>query len=159
MKTEKTKSTVTAIAILVFAFQLFFVPASSQAKYVDRSGELPGMNSSPFSSGLVIAVGALLVGAVTLKLMQKSKKDDDQIKVTPQKETGKDTEAEEDDEFLGYDEGRSGAKFIADGIFDKGSKPSLTLFLNVDQSESSQIKSNTLDFSDLTVKAGVTFGF
>ena len=67
---------------LVVVFSFAMIPVA-EAKWVDRSGELPGMEGG--SSPMLIVAGALLVGAVVFMIAKKSKKSataEDKIKAS-----------------------------------------------------------------------------
>lgn len=156
MKTLTTKLPTIALLIAVFAVSVIFAPTTAEAKWVDRSGELPGMDLdlTPF----LIAGGVLVGGLIIYKLAKSGSDASDEESFTPTEAMSTDdenaiseeTEVEADDT----------TDYESTSIMIPQEDSKLGVFFNVtDDRRLYNAEKKTLDFSDLTVRAGFTIGF
>jgi hypothetical protein len=75
MRNQITLQTMATLTLMFFALGSLIVPSKAQARWHDRSEELPGMSS--ISTELVV-LGVVTVAAVTYAVIKHSKKADSQ---------------------------------------------------------------------------------
>jgi hypothetical protein len=145
----------TGLAVLaVFVFATLFTPATAEAKYRDNSDQLPGMDG-PNPTPYIIAGGALIGGFVLYKVF--SHKSDNDKKV--QGPTDFSAPADGGDKL----ESDADATQDPDGAelsFENDQESRVKLYLDVTSDDNgSDDRGPAMDFSDLTVKVGLSLGF
>lgn len=143
-------------AVLIAAFFVVFIlgaPLSAEAKWDDRSDELPGLQGFP--TGLLIAAGVLAAGGIILLIAKKGK---DKTAETPTDVNTKDSET--DSTETATDSLTTKSADFDTSLLTEISKPKLGLFVDLDPGKDYlSDRSYANDLKSLTVKAGFTIGF
>jgi len=157
MKTLFHKPLTVALLLAVFAVSILFSASPAQAKWVDRSEELPGtVDITPY----LIAGGVLIGGIVAYQIFKPKSGDADDdpedlsIPVEKKATEGDESAPSTDDDPDSVTEEATFSTLSAD------QDSRLGVFFNVkDDRALYGTKKPALDFSDLTVTAGITIGF
>jgi len=143
------------LVVVLFAAQLFIVPTTAEAKWTDRSDELPG---DDFPTGTVIvaavAVG-IVVGYIIYKHSKKSDSDEEgDVEVEDASESSESSYLEGSPESIReYPSECHLVPVVTE-------QPTLGFYLNVtDDSQLYGPGESATDFSDVTLRAGFSIDF
>jgi hypothetical protein len=168
MKTLTHKLPTIALLIAVFAVSVILAPSTAEAKWVDRSDELPGMAGDFNLTPYLIAAGVLVGGVVIYKIATSGSGSSDRDSVPWSENDATADNSDSVDEATTEDESAevestrgdhsSGSSSRSILVPEEGSR--IGLFFNVtDDRPLLNADKQTLDFSDLTLRAGFTIGF
>ncbi len=160
MKTLTPKPIVLALMLAGFALSLFVTPSTAEAGWKSHYDELPGLSDFDLTPYLVVG-GALIAGAIIYKIATHQSGDtedlDDLVIPDTEEEVSAEEPAVDDQDVL---ETESDTETAAALRLTPPDQSRLGLFLDVtDDTRFYGPQKDAFDFSDLTVKAGVTIGF
>lgn len=158
MKTLTHRQPTIALLIAIFAVSVLFAPSTAEAKYVDKSGDLPGFaNITP-----VLIVGGVLIAGTVAYMIFKPKSDDAGVAPKGLPADGDASVAEEKETTSTDSDDAAEIETEEATISLQGAteQSRLGMFLNItDDRPMYDASKKTLDFSDMTVRAGITIGF
>lgn len=144
--------------LAVFAAATFLMPVSANAAWDNNWDGYPGHDSPPWGTIIAIGVvGGLAIAGIAYLARDKNK-DEEAGDLKRQRKETEDSESEADGESSAdVKNSAKSDRYSSETFAKQGSQ--LGFYFDVDQLPGQQAQSTTPDFSDMTVKVGVSLTF